>query len=93
MVHLGVSCATGVFSDEMEMIHVLPLLKKLGLDPEQLNSFRLISLLSFITKFLEQVVVRQLNIPLLSQTSSLALPSNSCLYESAYRRFNSTETA
>lgn len=73
MVHLGVRCATGVFSDEMEMIHVLPLLKKLGLDPEQLSSFRLISLLSFITKLLEQVVVRQLNIPLFSETSFLPL--------------------
>ena len=73
MVHLGVRCATGVFSDEMEMIHVLPLLKKLVLDPEQLSSFRLISLLSFITKFLEQVVVRQLNIPLFSETSFLPL--------------------
>lgn len=36
---VNLSLSTGVFPDEMEKTHVLPLLKKLALDPEQLNNY------------------------------------------------------
>ena len=63
-----------------------PLLKKPGLDIECLKNYRPISNLPFLTKLLEKVVLRQL------QTH---LVDNGLLdvYQSAYRKNHSTETA
>ena len=55
---VNLSLTTGVFPEEMKLAHVLPLLKKPGLNPELLSNFRSISFLSFISKLLERVVVR-----------------------------------
>ncbi len=83
---VNLSLSTEVFPDEMKLAHVLPLLKNPGLDPELLSNLRPISLLSFIPKLLERVVVRQLNTYL--ESNQLLAPT-----QSAYRRFHSTETA
>ena len=66
--------------------YVSPLLKKPSLDKEQLNNYRPISNLPFISKLIEKVVAKQLSEHL----------ANNDLYErtqSAYRGCHSTETA
>ena len=65
---------------------VKPLLKKHGLDPEELNNYRPVSNLSYLSKLIERVVAKRL-------TDHLMINK---LYEkrqSAYREFHSTETA
>jgi hypothetical protein len=83
---VNLSLSAEVFPDEMKLAHVLPLLKNPGVDRELLSNLRPISLLSFIPKLLERVVVRQLNTYL--ESNQLLAPT-----QSAYRRFHSTETA
>jgi hypothetical protein len=63
-----------------------PLLKKSSLDPNELNNFRPISNLPFLSKILEKVVLHQLSQHLL--TNNLL-----SLHQSAYRAGHSTETA
>ena len=65
---------------------VRPLLKKPTLDPDDLNSYRPISNLSFLSKIVEKVVDARLS----GHTSANnLLPA----FQSAYRPFHSTETA
>lgn len=52
--------STGVFPGEMKLTLITPLLKKTGHDLDQLSSYRPVSLLSFVSKLLEQVVAKQL---------------------------------
>ena len=63
-----------------------PLLKKTGLDQNDLKNFRPVSNLPFISKILEKVVLRQLQ---------KHLNENNLLeqHQSAYRKNHSTETA
>ena len=66
--------------------HVTPLLKKSTLDREVLKNYRPVSNLNFVSKILERVVSSQL----------LSHLDESCLltgFQSAYRRFHSTESA
>ena len=66
--------------------HVTPLLKKSTLDREVLKKYRPVSNLNFVSKILERVVSSQL----------LSHLDESCLltgFQSAYRRFHSTESA
>jgi len=65
---------------------VTPLLKKMGLDPSDMNNFRPVSNLSFISKVVERVVTSQLH---------QYLAANDLLprFQSAYRTYHSTETA
>ena len=65
--------------------HVLPLLKKPGLDRAVLANYRPISDLSTISKVLERLALQQLRPHLLSS-------SNFDTYQSAYRAGHSTET-
>ena len=58
-----------------------PLLKKLGLDVEDMNSFRPVSNLSFMSKIVEQAMLDQL-LPFLEENR--IIPQN----QSAYRRFH-----
>jgi hypothetical protein len=83
---VNLSFSTGVFPDEMKLANVLPFLKKPSLDPKLLSNFLPISLLSFISKLLELVVVRQLNTYI--ESNQLLAPT-----QSAYGRFHFTETA
>ena len=63
-----------------------PLLKKPGLDVEDMSSFRPVSNLSFLSKIVERAMLDQL-LPFLEENK--IIPKN----QSAYRQFHSTETA
>ena len=65
---------------------VKPLLKKPGLDPNILKNFRPVSNLSFLSKILEKVILNRL---------LLHFEQNNLneVYQSAYKKFHSTETA
>jgi hypothetical protein len=65
---------------------VRPLLKKSSLDPNDPNSYRPISNLSFVSKIVEKVVDARLS---RHSTAHKLLP----VFQSAYRPFHSTETA
>ena len=65
---------------------VRPILKKASLDHEQLKNYRPISNLSFIANCCEKVIADQLN-------QYLAVYELSEVFESAYKRYHSTETA
>ena len=65
---------------------ITPLLKKPNLDPGCMANYRPISNLSFLSKVIERIVFRQVNQHL---TACGLLPR----FQSAYRRFHSTETA
>ena len=84
MVNLSLSSAT--FPHSQKLARVLPLLKKPDMDVFDLKSYRPVSNLTFISKFLERLVARRLIIH--SELNQL-LPR----YQSAYRPHHSTETA
>ena len=63
-----------------------PLLKKPSLNKDSMKNYRPVSNLSFLSKVLENVVVNQLNTHIDSSNTSNQ-------YQSAYRKFHSTETA
>ena len=65
---------------------MLPLLKKPGLDKEQMSSYRPISNLVTISKVIERLVLDRLQPHLLSSPNYARL-------QSAYRRGHSAETA
>src|SRR5688572_27226751 len=84
--HLIISLSEGNFPDTFKRAVVLPLLKKHSLPKDDLSSYRPISNLNFISKVLKKVVYSRLcthleSFPSLSQ------------FQSAYRKFHSTETA
>ena len=70
----------------MKCAHVNPVLKKPTLPKEELNSYRPISNLSFISKILEKVVANRLR-------SHIYKNCLSNVSQSAYKQFHSTETA
>jgi hypothetical protein len=84
MVNLSLS--SGIFPDEMKLAYVTPLLKKTGLCPENVNNYRPVSLLSFLSKLIERVVSKQLS-------KHLTLHNLYVPVQSAYRADHSTETA
>ena len=53
----NLSLERGVFPAQLKQAHVLPLLKKLSLDPDVATSYRPISNLSYLSKLIERVVV------------------------------------
>jgi hypothetical protein len=83
---INTSLATGVVPDDFKNALVCPRLKKPCLDAEELNNYRPVSNLSFLSKTLERVIATQLNNHL--DRNELLEP-----YQSAYRRQHSTETA
>ena len=83
---INLSFTTGTFPDSMKSAIVTPLLKKTGLDPNNLKNFRPISNLSFVSKLLEKVVASRLVQHM--NTHGLGEPM-----QSAYRSHHSTETA
>ena len=75
---------TFVKSEKLALLR--PLLKKAGLDVEDMNNYRPISNLTFLSKIVERAILDQL-LPYLEQNERLSK------YQSAYREFHSTETA
>ena len=75
----------GIFPSSFKQALVQPLLKKPSLSTDDLNNFRPISNLNFISKILEKVVASRIQ----SHLSSNSLSSS---FQSAYRIFHSTET-
>src|SRR6218665_1035314 len=71
---------------KQKMAVTRPLLKKPSMDPADPNSYRPISNLNFISKMIERMVDSRL----IAYTDRYALTP---IYQSAYRRNHSTETA
>ena len=82
---LSISLSEGIFPSSFKQALVQPLLKKPSLSTDDLNNFRPISNLIFISKILEKVVASRIQFHL----SSNSLSSS---FQSAYRIFQSTET-
>uniref|UniRef100_A0A3B3I5K1 Reverse transcriptase domain-containing protein n=1 Tax=Oryzias latipes TaxID=8090 RepID=A0A3B3I5K1_ORYLA len=80
------SLSSGIVPPALKTAAVTPILKKLGADPTDLNNYRPISNLPFISKILEKTVSAQLH---------AHLSSNNLyeLFQSAFRPLHSTETA
>ena len=83
---VNVSLSTGVVPNDLKQALVTPLLKKPGLDIEILNNYRPISNLPFLSKLLERVVLKQL-------CSHMEQNDLLDVYQSAYKKNHSTETA
>ena len=71
---------------EFKKAIVKPLLKKKGLDSENLKNFRPVSNLTFVSKVIEKVVASRLH----EHINAYKLHEE---MQSAYRKFHSTETA
>jgi len=80
------SLSSGTLPESQKHAIVRPLLKKPKLDPDDLNSYRPISNLTFTSKLVERVVAARFMKHVDDHT---LLPAR----QSAYRRFHSTETA
>ena len=80
------SLTEGSFPLHFKSAHVCPLLKKPSLNKDSMKNYRPVSNLSFLSKVLEKAVVNQLNTHINSSNTSNH-------YQSAYRKFHSTETA
>ena len=82
---INTSLTTGVVPDCFKSAIVKPLLKKQGLDVNDLKNFRPVSNLPFLSKILEKVVLAQLE-------SHLSKNTLGEVCQSAYRQNHSTET-
>ena len=80
------SLLSGMVPPSMKLAIVIPLLKKMLLDPEILKNFRPISNLSFLSKIMEKTV----SIKTLEHTKVNHLDAK---FQSAYKAYHSTETA
>ena len=80
------SLESGVVPTEFKKAIVKPLLKKKGLDPENLKNVRPVSNLTFVSKVIEKVVASRLH----EHINAYKLHEE---MQSAYRKFHSTETA
>jgi len=77
---------SGRFSSALKQAIVTPKLKKESLDRNEVKNYRPVSNLSFISKLIERIVMKQLLSHLISND---LMP----LYQSGYQQFHSTETA
>jgi len=82
---INLSLRSGVFPYHFKHVHVNPFLKKPSLPANDLNSYRPIFILTFISKVLEKVLSSHLNI-------QLNCNHLSAVFYSAYEQFQSTET-
>ena len=83
---VNMSFEQGVMPYNLKEAFVISLLKKTGLDPEILKNFRPVSNLPFLSKLIERVSAKRL----LDHMDCHQLHE---LYQSAYKKFHSTETA
>jgi hypothetical protein len=83
---INISLSTGNVPAEFKRSYVKPLLKKPTLDQNILKNYRPVSNLSFVSKTLERVVSSRID----EHVTKNQLQEK---YQSAYRKFHSTETA
>ena len=83
---INLALSEGIFPDNFKKATVRPLLKKHNLPQDDLSSYRPISNLNFISKILERIIHSRIN-------SHLQTFPSLCPFQSAYRKFHSTETA
>ena len=83
---VNLSLASAEVPSDMKEAIVIPLIKKLTLDPEILKNFRPVSNLSFLSKLIERVVDARFE-------KHLRENNLHCKWQSAYKKFHSTETA
>ena len=83
---VNMSLSSAVMSADFKETILLPLLKKICLDPEIFNNFKPISNLMYISKLIQRVVASRLRSHLI--TNDLYQE-----YQSSYRKLHSTETA
>jgi hypothetical protein len=83
---VNLSLSEGIFPSSFKSALVRPLIKKPSLSVDDLNNYRPISNLNFVSKILEKIVALRVQ----SHLSSNTLYSP---FQSAYRIFHSTETA
>ena len=83
---INMSLKNGVMPCALKVVVLKPLLKKQDADFEQLQNFRLISILIFVSKLIEKAVALQLNDHILRHHLDET-------FQSAYKAFHSTETA
>ena len=86
MTLINLSLSEGIFPTTFKTALVKPLLKKYSLPSDDLSSYRPISNLNFISKILEKIIHVRI-------TSHLQSFPSFCPFQSAYRKFHSTETA
>ena len=82
---VNLSLSEGIFPPSFKQALVQPLLKKPSLSTDDLNNFRPIFNLKFISKILEKVIASRIQ-------SYLSSDSLSSSFQSAYRVFHSSET-
>jgi len=80
------SLATGTMPSEYKHAIVTPLIKKPSLPPDNLKNYRPVSNLPYLSKIIEKVVAFQLN-------EHLSTNNIGEKFQSAYRKYHSTETA
>ena len=80
---INLSLSTGVVPENFKTARVVPLLKKTGLDCNNLKNYRPVSLLMFISKLLERCCLLQVN-------NYLAENNLYVNAQSAYRQYHST---
>lgn len=83
---INTSLSTGTVPHTLKTASVTPILKKPGADPSNMNNFRPISNLPFLSKTLERIVSAQLQSHL--DSNKLHEP-----FQSGFRSLHSTETA
>ena len=81
---INMSLSQGKVPASLKEAIVIPLLKKPSLDPDVLSNYRPVSNLPQLSKTLEKVVANQL---------MYHADNMSDMYQSAYRKYHSTETA
>ena len=83
---VNLSLVSGTFPSNFKESIVTPLIKKPSLDPDNLSNYRPISNLSYLSKLTERIVKQRLKVHL-SENSLFNI------FQSAYTKFHSTETA
>ena len=81
---VNLSLSTGSM-DGLKVADVIPTIKGLGIDPNNMKNYRPISNLTFLGKLVERVVLKRLNEHM--DRNNLSVPE-----QSAYRKHHSTET-
>ena len=82
----NMSLTSGVMPSDLKQAVLIPLLKKICLDPELFKNFRPVSNLTFLSKLIERVLALRLH-------DHMKINNRYEEFQSSYRKFHSTETA